>query len=112
MQVLLTVDSGQHGLHEHGFYLSFLADECHGKIAAVGVLPEHRRGGLGTALLADARSRLRQATFDAGHAELKSLELGSSVPRFWPQLPAELSPGVKGFLSQVGKASRVFEDII
>lgn len=100
MQFLLTARPGHHGLHEQGFYLSFLADGEKGQIAAVGVLPEHRRQGLGTALLNDARYRLRQAAIAAGTTVLKSLEIGSSAPRFWPQLPAKLPEDMKSFLSR------------
>lgn len=103
MQLLLTTLSGIHGLHQHGFYLSFFKKDVAGQIAAVGVLPEHRRKGLGSAMVADAKSRLRRAAVDAGAEELKTIEIGSSAPRFWPQMPVKLPSAVHDFFKSAGK---------
>lgn len=46
MAKLLHQPHGRHYIHEKGFCLTFLSDG-HGKIAAVGVLPDHRGKGLG-----------------------------------------------------------------
>lgn len=108
MQDLLTVFPGHHRLHEHGFHLAFLVDDVHGKLGAVGVLPEYRRRGIGTALIEDARSRLRQAALSTGATQLASFEIGGSIPRFWPQMPADLPQEVKDFFTRVGKTICVF----
>lgn len=102
MNALLTLLPGHHGLHEHGFYLSFLGDEGVGNIAAIGVLPEHRREGLGAALIVDAKARLKKAAIAAGAADLKSLTIGSSAPRFWPRLPVDSPQGVREFFTRAG----------
>jgi beta-N-acetylhexosaminidase len=47
MEKILRQLPGQHYIYEKGFCLSFLTDGSHGKIAAVGVLPEYRGKGLG-----------------------------------------------------------------
>lgn len=85
---------GNHYIHEHGFILSYLVDGTHGKISAVGVLPRFRGKGLGTALLKNAQAGLKNA---AGEGGLKSLEIGSKTPRFWPGLPIGFSQEVKDF---------------
>ena len=92
---------GHHHIHEKGFCLSFLKDGVHGQIAAVGVMPEYRGKGLGTALLERAKAGLKQAALANGGA-LKSLEIGSLFPRFWPQMPADFPPEVKDFFLHRG----------
>lgn len=93
---------GQHYIHEKGFCLSFLANGPHGKIAAVGVLPEYRGRGLGTAFLKHAQAELRNIARTNGQGELKSLELGSQTPRFWPQVPIDFPQEVKDFFLHRG----------
>lgn len=102
MEKLLHLVPGQHYIHEKGFCLSFLEDGAHGKIAAVGVLPEYRRKGLGTAFMTKAQAELRN-TARANGGELKSLELGSQTPRFWPQMPIDFPPEVKDFFLHIGR---------
>lgn len=92
---------GHHAIHEKGFCLSFLEDGPNGKIAAVGVLPEYRGKGLGTALIQHAQARLRDAARAKGE-ELKSLEIGSQTPRFWPQMPIDFPQEVKDFFIHRG----------
>ncbi|VUC35341.1 unnamed protein product [Clonostachys rosea] len=89
-------------VHENGFCLSFLQNGVLGLIAAVGVLPNHRRKGLGTALIQRAHETLRKAAKESGEQELQSLEVGSVAPRFWPQMPVNISQGVKDFFSHCG----------
>ena len=93
---------GRHYIHEKGFCLSFLVDIPHGKIAAVGVLPEYRRKGLGTAFLTKSRIDLENAARVNGYEKLKSLEIGSLTPRFWPQVPIDFSQDVKDFFVHRG----------
>lgn len=99
LQALLRLPSGLHYIHDCGFCLSFLPDGANGKIAAVGVLPEHRGKGLGTALLERAKQGMRDA---AAGGELKSLEVGSQAPRFWPQMPRDVSQDAKEFFVHRG----------
>lgn len=56
---LLSFPSSLHLVCQGGFCLSFLSDGAQGKIAAVGVLPERRRKGLGTALIVAAKAGLQ-----------------------------------------------------
>jgi beta-N-acetylhexosaminidase len=93
---------GQHYIHEKGFCLSFLSDGPNGKIAAVGVMPEYRGKGLGTALLKHAQAGLRNTARTRGDGELKSMEIGSFTPRFWPQVPTNLPQEVKDFFVHRG----------
>ncbi|KAH8697305.1 acyl-CoA N-acyltransferase [Talaromyces proteolyticus] len=93
---------GQHYIHEKGFCLSFLADGAQGKIAAVGVLREYRGKGLGTAFIKKAQDGLRIAARANGEGELKSLEIGSQTPRFWPQVPMDFPSEVKDFFLRRG----------
>ena len=94
--------SGQNFIHEKGFCLSNLDDGGHGRIAAVGVLPEHRGKGLGTALINKAQAGLKTAASSLEGGQLKSVEIGSSVPRFWPQLLVSFPPEVKQFFLDRG----------
>jgi beta-N-acetylhexosaminidase len=89
---------GLHYIHDSGFCLSQMAGENDGKIVALGVLPEYRGKGLGTALLEKAKLGLEEA---AG-GELKSLKLGSMTPRFWAQMPVEFPQEVKDFFVHRG----------
>jgi beta-N-acetylhexosaminidase len=99
---------GYHWIHENGFCLSYmidgatsLRDGAHGRIASIGVLPEYRRQGIGSALLEKAKIGLRDAA-RANSEELKSLEVGSIFPRFWWQIPNTVPEEVKGFFSNRG----------
>ncbi|KAF9763124.1 hypothetical protein IL306_003243 [Fusarium sp. DS 682] len=93
---------GQHWVHEHGFCLSFYSESGSlGRIAAIGVLPDYRGKGLGTALLEKGKTGMRNAAKDSGQ-ELKSLVMGSIFPRFWYQVPTSISPEAKEFLSHRG----------
>lgn len=93
LEQLLKTDNGLHLVHAHGFCLSFLADGVDGKIACIGVLKEHRRIGLGTALInkatAGLRARMPNPTkyVKLQEGELQSLNIGSSFPRFWAGVP-------------------------
>lgn len=110
MHNLLYLLPGQHYIHDQGFCLSFLADGGHGKIAAVGVLFEHRGKGLGTAFITKAQVGLRNAARgDAGGGELKSLAIGSAMPRFWPQMPIDFPQDVKDFFIHRGKSSNFYQ---
>lgn len=103
MAKILTLLPGEHYIHDKGFCLSFI-NGAHGKIAAVGVLPEYRNKGLGTAFMDKAQAGLRSAARENGDGELKSLEIGSVTPRFWPQLPSDVSPEVRDFFIHRGIA--------
>ncbi|KAF4622739.1 hypothetical protein G7Y89_g14286 [Cudoniella acicularis] len=102
MEKLLHQLPGQHYIHEKGFCLSFLTDGPHGKIAAVGVLPEYRGKGLGTAFMKKAQAELRNVARANGEGELKFLEIGSMTPRFWPQVPIDFPQEVKDFFLHRG----------
>lgn len=104
MKKLLRQPPGRHYIHEQGFCLSFLTDGPHGKIGAVGVLPEYRGKGLGTAFITTAQSELRNMARSSGEGELKSLEIGSVFPRFWPQVPMDFPQEVKDFFLHRGTA--------
>ena len=106
MEKLLHQLPGQHYIHGKGFCLSFLMDGQHGKIAAVGVLPEYRGKGLGTAFIKKAQAELRNIARANGGGELKSLEIGSQTPRFWPQMPIDFPQEVKDFFLHRGSVHR------
>lgn len=89
---------GHHYIHGKGFCLSYLKDGTHGKIAAIGVFPDSRGQGIGTALMERARDGLES---ESG-GELKALEIGSQAPRFWPQMPVDFPQEVKDFFLQRG----------
>lgn len=102
MEKILHLLPGQHYIHEKGFCLSFLADGAQGKIAAVGVLPEYRGKGLGTAFIEKAKAGLISLARANGESELKSLAIGSETPRFWPRMPTDFPPEVKNFFLHRG----------
>ena len=91
-----------HYIHDKGFCLSFLTDGSQGKIAAVGVLPEYRGKGLGTAFIEKAQTELRNTARTDRRGELKSLGIGSQTPRFWPQMPIDFPLEVKEFFRHRG----------
>ncbi|KAK0115910.1 hypothetical protein ONS95_012953 [Cadophora gregata] len=95
----LRQEYGHHFIHENGFVMSFffsLEGINHGKITAVGVLPEYRGKGLGTTLVAKAREALTE------QGKLKSLQFGSVFPRFWPSVPIDFPQETKDFLLHRG----------
>lgn len=92
---------GLHYIHEKGFCLSYLSGS-NGKIAAVGVLPDYRGKGLGTAFLKIAQEGLREAAHTNEGGELKTLEIGSQTPRFWPGVPIDFPQEVKDFFIHRG----------
>ncbi|KAG4427727.1 hypothetical protein IFR05_016791 [Cadophora sp. M221] len=96
---ILRQDHGHHFIHEKGFIMSYffsLDGSDFGKITAVGVLPEYRGKGLGTALIAKAREALTEGR------QLKSLQFGSVFPRFWPAVPIDFAQSTKDFLLHRG----------
>lgn len=103
LEKILRLLPGHHSIHEKGFCLAFLSAGRQGKIAAIGVLPDFRGKGLGTALLERARLSLRDAAQVDGKGELETLEIGSSVPRFWPQMPLTFPQEVKDFFLHRGR---------
>lgn len=103
LQKVLQKLPGLHYLHENGFCLSFLKNGVDGRIAVVGVLPDYRCKGLGAAFLEKARIGLRNASQANGSNELKSLQIGSFAPRFWPQMPMDFPQEVKDFFIHRGR---------
>jgi beta-N-acetylhexosaminidase len=93
---------GRHYLHDKGFCMSFLMDGPHGKIAAVGVLPEYRGCGLGTTFVTRAQLDLSRRAEIEGVGSLKSMAFGSVFPRLWCQPPIDLSQDSKDFLLHRG----------
>lgn len=89
-------------VHEHGFAIGQPVVDGWGKIAVVGVLPEHRRKGLGSALMRKARTYIDEA-YKSRDQKMEGLGLGSSFPRFWYRVPAGLPQGVKDFFMSQGK---------
>ncbi|TVY40999.1 Beta-hexosaminidase [Lachnellula occidentalis] len=102
---ILLQTSGFHYIHPKGFCLSFLTNGNQGTIAAIGVLPESRGKGIGTALLTAAHQRLRMESSASGG--LKSLGLGSVFPRFWPGVPVSVAQEDKDFF-----INRVFKKTV
>lgn len=99
LAIILRQDHGHHFIHEKGFVMSYffsLEGRNYGKITAVGVLPEYRGKGLGTALICKAREAL------TNEGPLKSLQFGSVFPRFWPAVPIEFPQETKDFLLHRG----------
>jgi len=93
---------GHHLIHENGFCISFLMPGGHGKTSAVGVLSDYRGSGLGTALIRKAQQELIIAARSSSEGGLKSLDIGSASPRFWPQVPIDLSQTDKDFFLHRG----------
>jgi beta-N-acetylhexosaminidase len=81
-------------------------DGPQGKIAAVGVLPDFRGKGLGTALINKARTGLQDPTHATDEKDLTSCEIGSDFPRFWPQIPIDFAQGEKDFFLHRGISFR------
>ncbi|KAM0424320.1 hypothetical protein ACHAPT_010466 [Fusarium lateritium] len=112
LEKFLRLLPGHHYIHENGFLFAYLTDGV-GQIDVIGVLPEHRGKGLGTALLETAKVGLRKAN----GGDLKSLKIGSQTPRFWPQMPVDFPQEVKDFFLHRGfhKAEKsaldLFKDI-
>lgn len=102
MAKILQQPHGQHYLHDKGFCMSFLETGPHGKIAAVGVLPDYRNKGLGTAFVAKAHANLRKRAGEAEMGPLKSLAFGSVFPRLWCQPTIDLPQETKNFLLHRG----------
>ena len=91
-----------------GFILAYLGDEGgkKGFISAVGVLPQYRGKGVGSALLERGVEALRgEGGKGSGGAkgdwrgeeegnEEMNVVIGSETPRFWPGLPTTFGGGV------------------
>jgi beta-N-acetylhexosaminidase len=101
---LFAVPSYRHYVHEHGFCLSFLSETGDGRLVAVGVLPDYRRQGLGTALVEKAKEGLKTLAKEMG-GELKSIQVGSQLPRFWPYMPKALLAEAETWLMKNGRLS-------
>lgn len=97
-KILYLVPNGRHYIHAQGFCFSLLEDGVHGRLAAVGVLPDFRNRGLGSALVNHALDGLKASA----KRELKSFEIGSTTPRFWPQMPASLPQYVRDWVRNRG----------
>lgn len=103
---------GQHYIHEKGFCLSFLSDVAHGKIAAIGILPEYRGKGLGTAFIKNIQNEWKNIGRTNAEGKLEPLDIGSQTPRFWPAVPTSFSQEVIDFYIHRGKVqySKRFSD--
>jgi beta-N-acetylhexosaminidase len=66
------------------------------QLAVLAVHPNHQSQGVGTALIAEARTWLMK------NYKPSSLSLGSSFPRFWPGIPTDLGPAVQEFFVHRG----------
>ncbi|KAH2459376.1 hypothetical protein KXW63_001598 [Aspergillus fumigatus] len=66
------------------------------QLAVLAVHPSYQRQGVGTALIAEARTWLMK------NYKPCSLSLGSSFPRFWPGIPTDLGQEVQGFFVHRG----------
>ena len=99
---LLGAKNGLHYLHDKGFCISYLMDGPQGKIAAVGVLPNFRRRGLGTSLINKARIELQDPAHTTDVRDSTSCEIGSDFPRFWPQVPIDFAQADKDFFLHRG----------
>jgi len=97
---LVDAENARHVIHSAGFCISFLINSVHGRVAVLGVLPEHRGKGIGTSLLAKASEELRSEA--APHGGLKSFCLGSVFPRIWPGVPINISQEYKDFFVHRG----------
>lgn len=93
---LLHNDHGRYFLHDQGFCLAYLFDDGMGKIPVIGVLPEFRGKGLGTALITKAREGLKQL------GEVRSFGIGSVFPRFWAGMPFDIPQEHKDFFLHRG----------
>ena len=92
---------GDYYIHENGFCFSFLGEKGTGTIGVLGVLPEFRNNGLGTAFIENVKADLKSKAEEAGET-FKSLSIGSNIPRFWPQLPSEIFPEAAKFFENRG----------
>jgi beta-N-acetylhexosaminidase len=97
---LVDAENARHYIHPSGFCLSFLINNVHGRVAVLGVLPEHRGKGIGTSLLTKASEGLRSEA--AAHGGLKSFGLGSVFPRIWPGVPINIPQEYKDFFVHRG----------
>lgn len=93
---LLQNSQGKYLLHDGGFCLAYLFDDGMAKISAIGVLPQFRGKGLGTAFIFKAREELNQL------GELKSFGIGSVFPRFWAGVPIDVLQEYKDFFLHRG----------
>ncbi|KEY71223.1 hypothetical protein S7711_02333 [Stachybotrys chartarum IBT 7711] len=101
LERILRAIPGHHFINDNGFSLAFMSDAENGRLAIVGVLPEHRRKGIGTRLVKKTTEALKDAALANGK-ELKSFELGSFTPRFFAQLLVETPAEVKTFFLNRG----------
>jgi beta-N-acetylhexosaminidase len=95
MTKMLQNEFGKHLIHEKGFCIAFNFNGM-GKISAVGVLPEARCEGLGTALITRIKDELK------AFGMVDSLEIGSVFPRFWAGLPINTEQEYKDFFLHRG----------
>lgn len=99
---LLQDPQGKYLIHDHGFCLAYLFADGMAKISAIGVLPESRSQGLGTAFISKAREELNQL------GEVKSFGIGSVFPRFWAGVPFDVLQEHKDFFLHRGMFSPLF----
>ncbi|KAH8682960.1 glycoside hydrolase superfamily [Tricladium varicosporioides] len=102
LEKLLYQDTGYHLIHDKGFCISYLVEPGHGKLSVIGVLPNARGKGIGTALVRKARHQLRIAAISAGSPDLISFGIGSVFPRFWPGVPIDFPQSTKDFFLHRG----------
>ncbi|KAH6684545.1 putative beta-N-acetylglucosaminidase [Halenospora varia] len=102
LEKLLYQETGHHLIHDKGFCISFLVEPSHGKLSVIGVLPNARGKGVGTALVRKARQQLRSAAISDGSPDLMGFGIGSVFPRFWPGVPIDLPQPTKDFFLHRG----------
>ncbi|KAI9929000.1 hypothetical protein ASPWEDRAFT_49331 [Aspergillus wentii DTO 134E9] len=104
LQRLVVRPSGHHfvarvGSTVVGFCLAYTTvnrGKISGQLAVLAVDPKYQSQGVGTRLLTETRSWLRN------HLNLNNLIVGSAFPRFWPAIPRDLPQEVQEFFIHRG----------
>lgn len=86
--------------HEKGFCLAYFVESRHVRIAIIGVLPNSRGQGIGTALIKTAHVEMKSETQPWGFS---CLAVGSCFPRIWPGVPIDFQQEYKDFFLHRGK---------
>jgi beta-N-acetylhexosaminidase len=101
---ILGNQASRHFVHDNGFCLSFVGGGI-ARISIIGVLPEYRRNGIGTALINRAVYELKLTSTDT-----LPLAIGSSFPRLWPYVPVDFPAETREFFLHRGTFCSLFFD--
>jgi beta-N-acetylhexosaminidase len=104
LQAILSDPSARLYIHDKGFCIAFFVTYGVAKVAIIGVVPNSRKQGVGTALVKHTRESMNL------ECSFLSFGTGSVFPRLWPGVPTSFAQSSRDFFIHRGWFSMCCND--